>query len=65
MNKYYTSDRKKYLLEYQKNNYKRIPLDVPFTLYDDIKNYALYNDESINGFIKRIIKEYIDNHPID
>ena len=65
MSKYYNEYRKKYLQEYQKKNYKRIPLDVSPELYGDIKNHSQYNGESVNGFIKRIIKEYINNNPID
>ena len=39
--------------------YKRIPLDVRIEEYEALKEFTEKNGESINGFIRRIIKENI------
>ena len=59
------TDRKEYLLQYAKDKYKRIPLDVKISDYEAIKTHAEQMNESINGFIKRAIAECIanDNKP--
>lgn len=54
-----TEKRKQYLNDYHKNNIKRIPLDVRFELYEQIKSAAEKNGETVNGFIKRVIQENI------
>ncbi len=44
---------------YKAKVYKRIPLDVRNEEYKAIKEYADRTGESVNGFIRRIIKEKI------
>ena len=58
--------RKNYLLNYKKENYKRIPLDINKDEYEKIKTHAIASDGSVNGFIKRAIKETMerDNNSI-
>ena len=56
-----TFDKKKYNLEYQKTKLKRIPLNVSPEKYDEIKNHAEKQQETVNGFIKRAIDETIEN----
>lgn len=46
--------------KYKAKAYKRIPLDVRIEEYEAIKNYTQKTGESINGFIRRIIKENIE-----
>lgn len=49
--------KKQYDLEYAKKHLKRVPLDVQLDKYNQIKNHAETQGESINGFIKRAIDE--------
>lgn len=44
---------------YKAKAYKRIPLDVRIEEYEELKKYTDKTGESINGFIRRIIKENI------
>ena len=48
------------MIEYAKNNLKRIPLDVQKEHYERIKAHAESRGESVNGFIKRAIDETIE-----
>lgn len=52
--------KKQYDIQYAKQNLKRIPLDVPKTIYEEIKAHAEARNESINGFIKRAISEAME-----
>ncbi len=51
--------KQKYDIEYAKTHLKRVPLDVQIDKYEQIKNHAERNGESVNGFIKRAIDEAI------
>lgn len=60
-----TFDKNKYMYEYAKKNLKRIPLDVPLDMYDQIKEHAASCGESVNGYVKAAITERMkneDNH---
>ena len=46
-------------LKYKAKAYKRIPLDMKIEEYEALKEYTDNIGESINGFIRRIIKENI------
>ena len=46
-------------LKYKAKAYKRIPLDMKIEEYEALKEYTDHTGESINGFIRRIIKENI------
>ena len=50
-------DRKEYLINYHREKLKRIPLDVTKEKYQQIKDHAEGNSETVNGFIKRAIDE--------
>lgn len=50
----------KYNVEYHKKNLKRVPLDLPLETFEEVKSHALERSESVNGFIKRAIKETIE-----
>lgn len=50
--------------KYVKNNYDRIELTVKKGEKDIIKNHALENNESLNGFINRAITETMDRDNI-
>lgn len=52
--------KKQYDIEYKKNNLKRVPLDLPVEFYEDVKEHAQKKSESVNGFIKRAIKETME-----
>lgn len=43
--------------KYKADHIKRIPLDVPMALYDEVKTHTAARGESVNGFIKRAISE--------
>ncbi len=47
-------------LKYKAKAYKRIPLDMKIEEYEALKEYTDNTGESINGFIRRIIKEEIE-----
>jgi hypothetical protein len=57
----YTEAQKKATLKYKERAYKRIPLDVKIEEYEELKKYVENNREqttgSINGFIRKLIKE--------
>lgn len=52
--------KKKYDIQYAKENLKRIPLDVPKTFYTEIKAHTESRKETVNGFIKRAISETME-----
>ena len=52
--------KKQYSMRYAKEKYKRIPLDVTKEKYEEIKNHASANKESVNGFIKRAIDDALE-----
>ena len=52
-------DRKEYLNNYKKEKLKRVPLDLTKEKYEEVKEHALSNSETVNGFIKRAIDETI------
>lgn len=47
-------------LKYKNKNYKRIPLDVKNEEYEKIKKYIKGTGETVNGFIRRIIKKELE-----
>ncbi len=47
-------------MEYAKRSLKRIPLDVQKEQYEVIKTHAETQGETVNGFIKRAIKETME-----
>jgi len=52
--------QKQATLKYKKKNYKRIPLDVKNEEYEKIKRHIDGTGETVNGFIRRIIKKEIE-----
>ncbi len=46
-----------YRIQYGKDKLKRIPLDVQKTEYESIKAHCDARGETVNGFIKRAIRE--------
>lgn len=55
-------NKNKYIQEYKKQNYKRIPLDIAADYYRDIlKPAADRAGLPVNTFIKNAIQEKIDN----
>lgn len=53
----YTEAQKNATLRHKEKAYKRVPLDLKNEDYEELKEYCEKSGESINGFIKRIIKE--------
>lgn len=56
------NNKKQFSINYAKEKYKRIPLDVSVKKYEEIKNYATDHGETVNGFIKRAIDETIERN---
>lgn len=46
---------------YKKDHYKRIPLEVTFEKYEQIKAAADNNSESVNGYIKKAVDKRLDS----
>ena len=57
-------NKTKYNMRYTKEHYKRIPLNVTFEKYDEIKSHADLHGEKVNTFIKNAITERIDRDNI-
>lgn len=55
----YTEAQKKATLKHKAAAYKRVPLDLKIEEYEELKEYCEKHGESINGFIKKLIKEKI------
>ena len=55
----YTEAHKRATAKYKEKEYKRIPLDVKISEYENIKKYCDENGEKINGFIRRVVREAI------
>lgn len=55
-------NRKKYEYNqrYAREHFKRIPLDVQRVWYTDILAHAKDRGETVNGFIKRAIRETME-----
>lgn len=55
-----TEAQKRAVMKYAKNNLKRVPLDVPLPMYEDIKAHAAAAGESVNGYIKGAISDRME-----
>lgn len=55
-----TEKRKVSMYRYAREKLKRIPLDVPKKKYEEIKRYTESRGETVNGFIKRAIRETME-----
>lgn len=58
---YMNEKKKKYDIEYMKNNYKRVGLDLTPTKYNEVKLVADSLGMSVNGFIKKAIDYFIES----
>ena len=56
--------RRQAMIQYARENLKRIPLDVQKKKYDEIKAHAEKTGEKVNGFIKRAIDETMERDNI-
>lgn len=56
-----TDERKEYLKHYRETKLKRIPLDVPLEMYDDIKECADFSGCKVNTWIKNRLKAAIED----
>lgn len=56
----YNSKSKEYRYEYEKKFLKRVPLDMTISDYEAVKTSANSVGESINGYIKRAIKQRME-----
>lgn len=54
-------NKRNYNIEYAKKNYKRIPLDVQRSKYDEIAQAAENVGESVNGYIKKAIDTRLES----
>jgi len=64
-NKKISKAQQKAVHKYVKNNYDRIELTVKKGKKDIIKEHALKNNESLNGFINRAISEAMERDGAD
>ncbi len=55
------NNKKRYNVQYAKEKYKRIPLDVQLSKYEEIKAAAASADETVNGYIKKAIDRRIES----
>lgn len=55
------ANKVQYNIDYNKKHYKRIPLDVTFSKYEEIKTAADSTGESVNGFIKSAIDKKLSD----
>ena len=53
-------NRTEYINNYKRDNYKRLTVELPKEFYEDVKEHAQKKSESVNGFIKRAIKETME-----
>ncbi len=53
--------KKQYSMEYAKQKYKRIPLDVTIEKYEEIKTASQEAGETINGYIKQAIDRRLES----
>lgn len=54
-------NKNKYIMEYAKSTYKRVPLDVTHEKYSEIKKAADSQNETVNGFIKKAIDDRLNS----
>ena len=55
-----TEAQKKASIKWQKENYSRIPLDVPKEYHEELKAIAKANGMTLGGFIKQSIAEKLE-----
>lgn len=48
-------------IKYAKEHLKRVPLDLQIEDYERVKAYTKRTGETVNGFIKRAIREAMKN----
>ncbi len=53
-------NRTEYINNYKRDKYKRVGFELPKEDYEALKAHTLERNESVNGFIKRAIKETIE-----
>ncbi len=56
----YNESRKKASIKYAKEHLKRVPLDLSYDKYNEVKAAADESGESVNGYIKKAIDERIE-----
>lgn len=53
-----TNEKKQqYDIQYKRDHIKRVPLDLQLEEYEQVKAYTESTGETVNGFIKRAIRE--------
>ena len=58
-----TEAQKKASIKWQKENYSRIPLDVPKEYHEHLKEVAKSQGMTLGGFIKQAIAEKLERMP--
>ncbi len=53
----YNEKSKAYRYQYEREKLKRVPLDMQISDYEELKQAALNQGETVNGFIKTAIRE--------
>lgn len=54
------ANKVKYQIDYAKKNYKRVPLDLTKSKYDEIKAASDKAGETVNGYIKHAIDDRLN-----
>ena len=55
----YTDAQKRATAKYKEANYKRVPLDMPVSEYEAMKQHCIDHGEKVNGFIRRLVRDEI------
>ncbi len=55
------TETKQKKLQYNKEKYKRIPLDLPIAEAEILKEYCSKNNLKVNGFIRKLIKKAFED----
>ena len=57
-------DKNEYQKKYRNEKLKRVPLDLTINDYETLKKHTEERKETVNGFIKRAIRETMENDTI-
>lgn len=55
------NNKKRYIREYTKDNYKRITLDIRKADFELIEKAAAASGESVSGYIKKAIMQRVES----
>ncbi len=53
-------NKQEYTKKFRRDNYKKITLELPNSIYDELKNESQRRGESVAGYIKESIKDRLE-----